>query len=93
MRIIDEVFDVEKIYFGLEDDMMEAAEVLEEKTKDLDKFVVKVLQSQYPQGSEKQLIENCTGRQVPSGGLPSDVGCVVSNVETVPSSVPQIFHY
>lgn len=82
VRIIDEVFDVEKIYFGLEDDMMEAAEVLREKTKDVEKIEIKVLTAQYPQGSEKQLIENCTGRQVPSGGLPSDVGCVVSNVGT-----------
>ena len=31
VRIIDEVFGVEKIYFGLEDDMMEAAEVLRRK--------------------------------------------------------------
>ena len=48
----------------------------------MEKIEIKVLTAQYPQGSEKQLIENCTGRQVPSGGLPSDVGCVVSNVGT-----------
>ncbi|MEO5371701.1 MAG: electron transport complex subunit RsxC [Magnetococcus sp. DMHC-1] len=43
---------------------------------------VKVLPVMYPQGSEKQLIEVLTGRQVPSGGLPVDVGVVVHNVAT-----------
>jgi electron transport complex protein RnfC len=42
----------------------------------------KILKTQYPQGSEKQLIQAVTGRQVPSGGLPVDVGVVVQNVGT-----------
>ncbi|MFA5527593.1 MAG: RnfABCDGE type electron transport complex subunit C, partial [Peptostreptococcales bacterium] len=36
----------------------------------------------YPQGAEKQLIDACTGRKVPSGKLPMEVGVVVSNVGT-----------
>lgn len=40
------------------------------------------LRVMYPQGSEKQLIEVITGRQVPSGGLPLDVGVIVHNVIT-----------
>ncbi len=40
------------------------------------------LKTAYPQGAEKQLIYSCTGREVPSGGLPMDVGCVVENVGT-----------
>lgn len=40
------------------------------------------LKCKYPQGSEKQLIYACTGRKVPCGGLPSDVGIVVQNVQT-----------
>ena len=39
--------------------------------------------AKYPQGSEKQMINAITGRQVPSGGLPSDVGVVVLNIDTV----------
>ena len=35
-----------------------------------------------PQGGEKCIIEACTGREVPSGGLPMDVGIVVNNVGT-----------
>jgi electron transport complex protein RnfC len=40
------------------------------------------LKVKYPQGGEKQLIEALTGRQVPSGKLPMDAGCVVMNVST-----------
>jgi electron transport complex protein RnfC len=40
------------------------------------------LKLKYPQGAEKQLINAVTGRKVPSGKLPIDVGCVVSNVGT-----------
>jgi len=41
------------------------------------------LKTKYPQGSEKQLIYALTRRVVPQGGLPSDIGVVVSNVQTV----------
>ncbi len=46
------------------------------------KIRVQLLKTKYPQGGEKMLIEAVTGRQVPSGGLPSAAGCVVSNVGT-----------
>ena len=41
------------------------------------------LKPSYPQGAEKVLIYTLTGREVPSGGLPADVGCIVNNVDTV----------
>lgn len=44
------------------------------------KVEVRALPSRYPQGAEKVLIAACTGRRVPPGKLPSDVGCVVMNV-------------
>ena len=43
---------------------------------------VRVLRTKYPQGSEKQLIVAALGKQVPTGGLPLDVGVVVINVGT-----------
>ena len=45
-------------------------------------ITVQPLKVKYPQGGEKQLIKACTGREVPSGGLPVDVGVVVQNVGT-----------
>jgi electron transport complex protein RnfC len=44
---------------------------------------VKLLKTKYPQGGEKMLIVALTGKEVPSGGLPMDVGCVVQNVGTL----------
>lgn len=44
---------------------------------------VRVLKTKYPQGGEKMLITALTGREVPSGGLPADAGCVVQNVGTL----------
>lgn len=41
-----------------------------------------LLEAKYPQGSEKHLIYALTGRSVPAGGLPMDVGCLVQNVGT-----------
>ena len=41
------------------------------------------LKTRYPQGAEKMIIYSLTGRKVPAGGLPSDVGCVVMNVNTI----------
>jgi len=43
---------------------------------------IRVMKKKYPQGGEKQLIDAVTGRQVPSGKLPIDVGAVVQNVGT-----------
>ena len=43
---------------------------------------VSVLQVRYPQGAEKRLIKAVVNREVPSGKLPAEVGCIVSNVHT-----------
>lgn len=48
-----------------------------------EKISVARLLPKYPQGAEKQLIYSVTGREVPSGGLPADIGCIVQNVDTI----------
>ena len=50
-----------------------------------------VLPTRYPQGSEKQLIVALTGREVPSGKLPKDVGCVVFNAATYASIYKAVY--
>lgn len=52
-------------------------------TEQLTPIELRILKSQYPQGGEKQLIENILGREVPRGKLPFDVGASVQNVGTV----------
>ncbi len=75
------------VYLAIEDNKSDAIRVLlsamEEKPewKDLCKIVV--LKSSYPQGAEKVMIHAVTGRKVPPGKLPSDVGCVVMNIESI----------
>lgn len=46
---------------------------------------VTVVRTKYPQGDERQLIRATTGRELPPGKLPADIGCVVFNAETVAS--------
>lgn len=67
---------------ALEDNKMDAYEVLKVAAAEVDRVEVIALPVKYPQGAEKQLIKSLTGREVPSGGLPADVGVVVQNVGT-----------
>ncbi len=66
----------------IEDNKPDAIELLRSKTADLEGIEVVAAKTKYPQGAEKMLIKRVTGRMVPSGGLPADVGCVVGNVST-----------
>ena len=56
--------------------------MIEKKLGDYSGIKLCELRTKYPQGAEKQLIKAITGREVPSGGLPADVGAVVINVDT-----------
>ena len=66
----------------IEDNKPDAIELMEAKVADDDTLEVATVRTKYPQGAEKMLIKNVMGRMVPSGGLPADVGAVVSNVST-----------
>ncbi len=82
-RILMTALGVEKAIIGIEANKPDAIALLERKAKDHLGITVQPLKVQYPQGAEKQLIKACINREVPSGKLPLDVGCVVSNVGTV----------
>ena len=66
----------------IEDNKPDALALLREKTAALDSIEVAAVPTKYPQGAEKMLIKTVLGRSVPAGGLPADVGAVVSNVST-----------
>lgn len=66
----------------VEDNKPDAVALLKEKTERIDGISVRVVKTKYPQGAEKMLIKNVLGRKVPSGGLPADVGTVVSNASS-----------
>ena len=71
---------VKTAYIGVEDNKPDAVSSLSAVAPD--SIRVCSLKTKYPQGAEKQLIFALTGRVVPEGALPSDVGAVVDNVHT-----------
>ena len=82
LKAIIKATDAEKGLIVIEDNKPDAIELMKEKTAGYDNMDVVVARTKYPQGAEKMLIKRVTGRKVPSGGLPADVGCIVSNIST-----------
>jgi len=82
IQIMMKALSAEKALIGIENNKPDA---IAHMTKVAEKFMnieVHALKVKYPQGAEKQLIKALTGREVPSGKLPIEVGCVVNNVGT-----------
>lgn len=67
---------------GIEKNKPDAISHLTELVKDIEEIRVAGVPVLYPQGGERQLIMTLTGKEVPVGGLPLDLGMVVSNVAT-----------
>ncbi len=82
LKIIMKVLGVERGYIAIEDNKPDAVQAMADAVKSVQGVDIKTLKTKYPQGAEKQLIYAVTGRQVPSGGLPMDVGVIVNNVGT-----------
>ena len=82
LKIVRHIMGASHMYIGIENNKPDAISLL---LKRLNKSKIKVviLKTKYPQGGEKQLIRAVTGRVIPSGKLPADVGCLVLNVDTV----------
>ena len=81
-ELIMAALEVTECIIGIEDNKPAAVQVMRAAVAEKDGLGVQPLATHYPQGGEKQLIYALTGREVPSGGLPMDVGCVVHNVGT-----------
>jgi len=82
LKAMMKAVDAPKGIIVIEDNKPDAVELLKEKTADLENIEVVCARTKYPQGAEKMLIKKVLGRTVPSGGLPADVGAVVSNVSS-----------
>jgi electron transport complex protein RnfC len=83
IELLKRVLHVNRVYVGIENNKPDALEHLQLLASDHDGIMVCPLKVKYPQGGEKQLIQALIGREVPSGGLPVDVGSVAFNVGTV----------
>lgn len=73
---------IKKVIIGIEKNKKEAILNMKKLAAGDDSITVKALPSSYPQGAEKVLIYNTTGKVVPAGKLPADVGCIVCNCTT-----------
>ena len=80
--ILRTALGVSNIEIGIEHNKPEAIAKVKEVAATFSGVNVHVLHTKYPQGAEKQLIKAITNREVPTGKLPIDVGCVVDNVAT-----------
>jgi len=82
VQIVMKVLGVDKGYVGIEDNKPDAISAMQKAFTGTGVEVIG-LPTKYPQGAEKMLIKMLTNREVPSGGLPMEVGVVVQNVGTV----------
>ncbi len=83
LLIVLKMFPGAKGLIGIETNKMDAIEHLKKLCADCPNIEIVPLIPKYPEGAEKQLIIACTGRTVPSGKLPADIGVIVNNVDTI----------
>ena len=85
--LLKEMLGVERVVICIEANKPKAIEKLyaiaTDKRDQDDTVKLMKLPTSYPQGAEKVLIYSATGRRVPAGKLPSDVGCIVMNITSV----------
>lgn len=82
LKMLADIMGVQNAIIAIEENKTDTFPKIEELIKDDNRLKLYPLKCKYPQGAEKQLINACTGREVPSGKLPADAGCAVFNVDT-----------
>lgn len=83
IKTIMKYLKIKRGIIGIESNKGKAIEKLQEMLKDSPEIEVLVLRPLYPQGAERVLIYEATGRILPPGKLPADIGVIVSNVSSV----------
>ncbi|MDR0444051.1 MAG: electron transport complex subunit RsxC [Treponema sp.] len=83
IEIVMKITGVKRAIIGVEDNKKELIPLFEREINIGEikgDISIGLCRTRYPQGGEKMLITALTGREVPTGGLPMDVGCIVQNV-------------
>jgi len=81
IEILAHLIQPQEVLIGIEDNKPEAIAAVRAAIGERP-FTLKVFPTKYPSGGEKQLIQILTGEEVPSGGLPADIGMLCQNVGT-----------
>ena len=83
VRLLQKYYAPQRVIVGIEDNKPQCVQKMKEAGRDLSGYEVAALPAIYPQGGEKVLIFNTTGKIVPEGKLPIDVGAIVINCTTL----------
>ncbi|HBL41426.1 MAG TPA: electron transport complex subunit RsxC [Ruminococcaceae bacterium] len=87
LLVLKEYLGFKNVVIAVEDNKPKAIDKLSQAiaklAPDEKNIRIMALKSKYPQGAEKMMVQSATGRKVPPGKLPADVGCVVMNVASV----------
>ena len=92
LDILTHLINPKAIIVAVEDNKPEAYEALSIACQDKKAYRVVSVETKYPAGGEKQLIQVLTGREVPRNGLPADVGMMMFNVGTCYAIADAILH-
>ena len=82
-KIVMKALGVDRCIIAIEDNKPAAIEKMEELTAKNPSFTVAEMKTKYPQGDERRIIKALTGKDLPRGKLPADLGCVIFNAETL----------
>ncbi len=82
IHLVKKYLNIKNAVIAVEDNKPKAIEALKNVADKFGDGSIKVMQlkSRYPQGAEKMIVYSATGRKIPFGKLPADVGCIVMNV-------------
>ncbi len=83
IRTIMRATGAKRAIIGVEDNKLDAVKAIREKLPEGEAISCEAVETKYPQGAEKMLISSLLNREVPSGGLPVDIGVAVYNVGTL----------
>jgi electron transport complex protein RnfC len=82
-RLVMKYLELTQCYIGIEDNKPKAIEALTQAAANDPAISIITLKSQYPQGAERVLIYETTGKSLPPGKLPAEIGVLVSNISSV----------
>jgi len=83
IRLVRKAVGAKRAMIGIEDNKLDAVRVIREHLQPDDLIDVVAIEAKYPQGAEKMLVKSLLGIEIPSGGLPSEVGLMISNTGTL----------
>jgi len=84
IQVLMKVLGQTRAYLAFEENKLDCEDNIHRymEAKHIEGIETVVLHNKYPQGYEKQLVKVITGREIPSRGLPGDVGCAIFNTQT-----------